>query len=82
MIWTMLILFPQNVISSRQEALLYVVEDNEAAIKMIIKEKKPYNDTRFQNHTELLLIGCSIELIWTPRSKSNTLTPRTKSQTY
>ena len=27
--------------------------------------------------TELLLIGCSIESIWTPRSKSNTLTPKT-----
>ena len=32
--------------------------------------------------TELLLIGCLIESIWTPRSKSNTLTPRTNSQTY
>ena len=26
--------------------------------------------------TELLLIGCSIESIWTPKSKSNTLTPK------
>ena len=32
--------------------------------------------------TELLLIGCLIESIWTPRSKSNTLTPKTNSQTY
>ena len=31
--------------------------------------------------TELLLIGCSIELIWTPRSKSNMSTPKTNSQT-
>ena len=31
--------------------------------------------------TELLLIGCSIELIWIPKSKSNTSTPKTNSQT-
>ena len=29
---------PSNVQSSRQEALLYVFEDNQAVIKMIIKE--------------------------------------------
>ena len=38
-----------NVHSSRQEALLYVFEDNEAVIKMIIKGKKPDNETCFQN---------------------------------
>ena len=31
--------------------------------------------------TELLLIGCSIELIWTPKSKSNASTPKINSQT-
>ena len=36
----------------------------------------------FPEPTELLLIGCSIESIWTPKSKSNTLTPKTNSQTY
>ena len=36
----------------------------------------------FPQPTELLLIGCLIESIWTPRSKSNTLTPKTNSQTY
>ena len=36
----------------------------------------------FPERTELLLIGCLIESIWTRRSKSNTLTPRTNSQTY
>ena len=40
---------PSNVQSSHQEALLYVFEDNEAVIKMIIKGKKPDNETRFQN---------------------------------
>ena len=32
---------PSNVQSSRQEALFYVFEDNEAVIKMIIKERSP-----------------------------------------
>ena len=36
----------------------------------------------FPDTAELLLIGCSIELIWTLKSKSNTLTPKTNSQTY
>ena len=35
----------------------------------------------FPEPTELLLIGYSIELIWTPKSKSNTSTPKTNSQT-
>ena len=37
---TMLI-FPSNVNSSRQEALFYVFEDNEAVIKMIIMGRSP-----------------------------------------
>ena len=37
MIWTMLILFPQTrIFFSRKEAMLYIFEDNEAVIKMII----------------------------------------------
>ena len=36
----------------------------------------------FPEPTELLLTGFSIESIWTPKSKSNTLTPKTNSQTY
>ena len=32
---------PSNVQSSRQEASLYVFEDNEAVIKMIIKGRSP-----------------------------------------
>ena len=38
-----------NVHSSRQEALLYAFEDNEAVIKMIIKGRSPDNETCFQN---------------------------------
>ena len=32
----------------------------------------------FSEPTELLLNGCSIESIWTPKSKSNTLKPKTQ----
>ena len=41
MTWIMLILFPQTSNLSHQEALLYVFEDNEAVIKMIIKGRSP-----------------------------------------
>ena len=44
--------------------------------------KKVLQCDMFPRPTQLLLIGCSIESIWTPRFKSNTLTPRTNSQTY
>ena len=40
---------PSNVQSASREALLYVFEDNEAVIKMIIKRKESYNETCFQN---------------------------------
>ena len=49
---------------------MYVLEDNEAVIKMIIKGRSP-TMRHVPEPTELLLIGCSIELIWTPKSKSN-----------
>ena len=55
-----------DVNSSRKEALLYILKDNETAIK----GRSP----TMRQSTKLLLIGCLIELIWTPRSKSNTLT--------
>ena len=35
----------------------------------------------FPGLTELHLIGCLIDLIWIPKSKSNTSTPKTNSQT-
>ena len=40
---------PSNVQSSRQEALLYVFEDNEAVIKMIIKGRSPAMRHVFQD---------------------------------
>ena len=39
--WIILIAFPQTSSLSHQEALLFVFEDNEAAIKMIIKGRSP-----------------------------------------
>ena len=72
----MLTLFPQTSQSSRQEAVFYVFEDNEAVIKMIIKGKESHNETCFQDPKSFAWIGCSIESIWTPRSKSNTLTSK------
>ena len=47
-----------------------------------LKGKKSRQWDTFPEPTELLLIGCLIESIWTPKSKSNTLTPKTNSQTY
>ena len=66
---------PSNVQSSRQEALLYVFEDNEAVIKMIIKGRSPTLRHVSRTH-RVHLIVCLIELIWIPRSKSNTSTPK------
>ena len=43
-----------NVQSARQEALLYVFEDNEAVIKNDYERQKSYNETRLQNSQ-----GCS-----------------------
>ena len=40
---------PSNVQSSRQKVLLYVFEDKEAVIKMIIKGRKSHNETCFQD---------------------------------
>ena len=76
-----------NVQSARQEALLYVFEDNEAVMKMIIKGRSPTMRHVSRAHRVAFdwlsdLIGCPIELIWTPRSKSNTSTPKTNSQTF
>ena len=68
-----------NVNSYRQEAL-FVFEDNEAVIKMIIKGRSP--TMRHVSRTHRVALDCSIELIWNPRSKSNTLTPKTNSQAY
>ena len=61
-----------RVHSSRQEALLYVFEQDDH------KGKKPYNETCFQNPQSCSWIGCLTESTWTPRFKSNTLTPKSQ----
>ena len=70
---------PSNVQSARQEALLYVFEDTEAVIKMIIKGRSP--TMRHVSRTHRVALDWLIELIWTPKAKSNTSTPKTNSQT-
>ena len=70
-----------NVNSSRQEALLYVFEDNEGVIKMIIKGRSPTMRHVSRTH-RVALVWLFDRINWDQRSKSNTLTPRTNSQTY
>ena len=65
--------FPSNVQSSHQEALLYVFEDNEAVIKMIIKGRSPTMRHVFRTHSQT---------IWIQKSKSSTSTPKTNLPTY
>ena len=72
---------PSNVQSSRQEVLLYVFEDNEAVIKMIIKGRSP--TMRRVSRTDRVALDWLFDRInLTPRSKSNTSTPRTNWQTF
>ena len=61
-----------NVQSSHQEALLYIFEDNEAVIKIIIKVKKPNNETCFQDPQ-----SCSWLVIW-----SNQFGPKNPNQIH
>ena len=69
-----------NANSFRKEAMLYIFEDNEAVIKMIVKGIAQWD--MFPEPTELLLIGCLVGSIYTPRFKSNTLALKTNSQTH
>ena len=51
-------------------------------LKWSLKEGGVPQWDMFPKLTELFLIGCSIELIWTPKYKSNTSTPKTNSLTF
>ena len=71
----------QNTHSSEGESQLYIFEDNEAVIKMIIKGRSPTMRDMSRTH--------SVALDWLfdrinmdPKSKSNMLTPKTNSQTF
>ena len=71
---------PSNVQSARQEALLYVFEDNEAVIKMIMKGRSP--TMRHVSRTHQVALDWLFDRInLDPKSKSNTSTPKTNSQT-
>ena len=61
-------LVPSNVQSASQEALLYVFEDNEAVIKMIMKGRSPTMRHVSRTH-RVALDWCSIEFIRIPKSK-------------
>ena len=79
-----------NVNSSRKEALLYIFENNETVIKMIIKGRSPTMRHVSRTHrvaVDRLFDRINLEpktksICWAPRFKSNTLTPETNSQTY
>ena len=66
---------PSNAQSTRQEALLYVFEDNEAVIKMIMKGRSP--TMRHVSRTHRVALDWLFDRInLDPKSKSNTLTPK------
>ena len=69
---------PSNVQSARQEALLYVFEDNEAVIKMIMKRRSP--TMRHVSRTHRVALDWLFDRI-NLDPKSNTSTPKTNSQT-
>ena len=67
---------PSNVQSSHQEALLYVFEDNEAVIKIVIKGRSP--TMRHVSRTHRVALDWLFDRInWTEKSKSSTSTPKT-----
>ena len=72
-------LVPSNVRFSHQEALVYVFEDNEAVIKMIIKARSP--TMRHVSRTHRVVLDWFFDGIkLAPRSKSIILTPKTNKQ--
>ena len=71
-----------NVQSARQEALLYVFEDNEAVIKMIMKGRSPTMRHVFQDPQSCSCLVVRSNQFGPQKSKLNTLAPKTKSQTY
>ena len=71
---------PSNVQSRNQEALLYVFEDNEAVIKVIMKSRSP--TMRHVSRTHKVALDWLFDrIILIPKSKSNISTPKTNSQT-
>ena len=73
-------LVPSNVQCSHQEALLYVFDDNESVIKMIIKGRSP--TMRHVSRTHRFALDWLFDRINLDSKIQNTLTPKTNSQTY
>ena len=82
MIWIMLISFPQTSLLLTRKLCCMCFEDNEAVIKMIIKGRSPTMRHVSRTHRVALDVLYLIESFWTRKSRSNTLTPKTNSQTY
>ena len=72
---------PTNTHSSQgDESQLYIFEDNEAVIEMLIKGRTP--TMRHVSRTHRVALDWFLtESIWNPKSKSNMLTPKTNSLT-
>ena len=79
--WRILILFPQTSNPRVKKLYCMCLRTMKQWSKWLSKAEVLQWDTS-PEPTELLLIGCSIELIWTPKSKSNTSTPKTNSLTF
>ena len=81
MFWIMLTVFPQTSNFRIEKLCCMSLKTTKQWWRWFSREEVPKWEM-FPGPTELRLIGYSIESIWTPRSKSNTLTPRTNSQTH
>ena len=70
-----------NAKLSHFEALLYIFEDNEAIIKMVIEGTSP--TMRHVSGTHRVALDVLFDRINSdPKAKSNTPIPKTNSQTY
>ena len=81
LIWTMLIVFPQTSNLLTRKLCCMCLKTTKHWSRWFSREEARQWDM-FPELTELPLIGWSIESIGTPKSKSNTLTPKTNSKTY
>ena len=79
--WRILIPFPQMSNPRVKKLCCMCSKTMKQWSKSSLKEGVLHWDM-FPGLTELHLIGCLIELIWIPRSKSNTSTPKTNSLTF
>ena len=72
----------RNVQSSHQEAFVECVWGQRSSDQDRSLKEGVLQWDMFPGLTELRLIGCSIELIWTLKSKSSTSTPKTNLLTF